>query len=105
MARWFAVGSASWTLLWSWVLFGGREFHGPYAVVLLPSVLSIVCIFVGTGRFGTAIRSTTAAVLLLWGLLLFAWTFLVSGALMMLSVVLGDASVPTVSSAPRSSSG
>lgn len=97
-----AIASVVWGGVWSWALFADRDLDGPLmAVAWFPVVLSATAVPV-QGRAGAVVRAVAAGVLHVWGMLLFAWMFLLAGVLMGGASVLAWADAEDAESSARS---
>lgn len=81
-----AVGSLVWTAAWSWVLFGESGLHPALQImVTIPLVVCAFAVLPLSDPWKRRARLTATFVLGLWGVMLFAWMFLISAASMLAS--------------------
>ena len=82
-----AALSTTWTAFWTWYLF--RDLNLPAAGLLLvcwPIAATFAAVLIRRGKASFVVRMTVTGLLFLWGILLFAWMFLGSAALMALAM-------------------
>jgi hypothetical protein len=96
--------STVWTGFSTWYLFRGWNTSAIVLIIILsPLAISLGAVFVRKGHAVLIVRTIATLVLVIWGVLLFAWMFLVASvpmAMAMADASRRDGTDPEVSPAP-----